>query len=253
MPIPGLVEGARPTRALLAYHAIKRRIITLELAPSSFFTEPLLAAQMQLSKTPIREALGRLQSEGLVEVVGRNGYRASPVTLKDTRDLMGLRILLEGETAALAANQLVDGTLLQTLNELCRVSYNPKDTASITAFLQANTKFHATVAHAGGNARMAEVLERVLDQAERLFHLGLSLTSRAEEIVHEHQDLLKAIMSGDAKLAREIAEAQSRAAQAMILNALLSSESLLTAKIVVGVPITSIAPAASGPSDGPDR
>jgi len=235
-----MLAGAA-TRTAHAYQVLKRRLITLEIPAGGFFTEPQLARELALSKTPVREALARLQSEGLVEVAGRSGYRASPVTLKDTRDLMALRILLEGEAAALAATRIVDAGYLQTLNELCRVSYDPKDRASITNFLAANTRFHATVARAGGNDRLADVLERVLDQSERLFHLGLSLTSRAEEIVHEHQDLMKAIMSGDAKSAREIAVSQSRAAQAMVLDALLSSPSLVTASIEGGGPIASLA------------
>jgi DNA-binding GntR family transcriptional regulator len=226
-------EIAAP-RTANAYRVIKRRLITLDIPAGALVTEAQLARDLQLSKTPVRDALTRLQSEGLVEVVGRHGYRAAPVTLKGTRDLMALRTLLEAEAAALAATQILDGGHLQTLNELCRVSYDPGDRASITRFLEANTVFHATVARAGGNARLADVLERVLDEAERLFHLGLSLTSRADEIVHEHQDLVKAIMSGDARLAREIAESQSRAAQAMVLDALLASPALLTMSITPG-------------------
>jgi DNA-binding GntR family transcriptional regulator len=76
------------------------------------------------------------------------------------------------------------------------------------------------------------VLETVLDQMERLFHLGLALTSRSEEVVHEHEDLLKAILAGDPKAAREVAGAQIRSAQKMVIDAMLASPVLQSTNVL---------------------
>lgn len=154
------------------------------------------------------------------------------MTLKDARDLLAVRTLLETEAAGLAAARIGDGRQLQALNELCRITYDPRDRSSIARFLEANTKFHATVAEAGGNERLADMLRTILDQLERLFHLGLALTTTSEEMVHEHQDLVRAIMSGNVAEARAVAEAQTRASQLMVLDGLLSSPSLLATNIV---------------------
>ena len=215
-----------------AFGAIKRKIIHLDLPPGARFTEAQLATELGLSKTPVREALARLEREGLVEIIARSGYRVSDVTLKDARDLLAVRTLLETEAAGLAAVRMGDGAQLQALNELCRISYDPSDRSSIARFLEANTEFHATVARAGGNERLAEMLRTVLDQLERLFHLGLGLTTTSEEMVHEHHDLVRAIMSGNVAEARAVAEAQTRASQLMVLDGLLSSPSLLATNIV---------------------
>jgi DNA-binding GntR family transcriptional regulator len=214
-----------------AYSAIKRQLITLEIPPGAPFSEIQIALQLHISKTPVREALGRLRREGFVEVEPRAGYRAAPVTLRDTRDLFGLRLLLEVEAAGLAATNLADWSQLMRLEELCEHSYDAQDPDSIAAFLKANSEFHAGIARAAGNVRLAAVLEQVLDQLERLFRISLAITFRSDEIVHEHRDLVQAIVTGDALKARATAAAQIRAAQARVLEALLSSPIIMSLNI----------------------
>jgi DNA-binding GntR family transcriptional regulator len=223
------------SRANVAYEHIKRRIIRLEILPGGAFTEAQVAAELGLSKTPVREALAQLRRERLVEIDSRSGCRAAPVTLKDTMELTAFRGLLEGEAASLAASRLADIAHLQALEKLCQSSYHEQDPASVDEFLERNTEFHCTVAHAGGNERLADALEEALHQLERLFRIGLLYTSRAIEIVHEHEDLLAAIKAGDADGARAVAISQARASQKMILDGLLSSPEILSARIGSGV------------------
>ncbi len=225
------------SRTHFAYENIKRRIIRLEISPGGTFTEAQIAAELGLSKTPVREALAQLRRERLVEIDSRSGCRAAPVTLKDTMELTAFRGLLEGEAASLAASRLADIGQLQALEQLCQSSYHEQDPASVDVFLERNTRFHCTVARAGGNERLAGALEEVLHQLERLFRIGLLYTSRAVEIVHEHEDLLAAIKAGDAEAARSVALAQSRASQKMILDGLLSSPEVLSARIGAGVSV----------------
>jgi DNA-binding GntR family transcriptional regulator len=219
------------TRSYEAYLEIKRRILDLRMPPGSDFNEGELVADLGLSKTPIREALARLRQEQLVDAVARSGYRVTPVTLKDARELLVLRTLLEGEAAALAASNGADLSHLKKLESLCHESYNPQDRSSVAAFLGANFDFHMAVARLSGNTRLAETLRTVLEQLERVMHLGLSLSSRADEIVHEHKELVAAILSGDADAARETSVTQSRSSQLMVLNALLSSDAVLSTNL----------------------
>lgn len=221
-----------PARTREAYDAIKRRVLELELAPGASFTEGELASSLGLSKTPVREALLRLRQEGLVEAVARSGYRVTPVTLKRARDVFQLRALLEAEAAAWAAERGLDLEALVELEQLSRRTYDPGDRASIAAFMRQNNLFHVSLARLGGNEVLADVLEHLLEQLERVFHLGLALRPRGEEIVHEHQELLAAVKAGDAAAARRIATEQAAASQLMVLNALLSSEAMLSTNIV---------------------
>ncbi len=227
----GTVGAAHRTLNEQAYLTIKRRIICLDMPPGMPFTEGQLAAELSLSKTPVREALGWLQREGLVELPARRRYRVAPVTLNDVRDWFSLRIILEDEAARLAASQGMETAQLQALTELSKIGYNPRDPASISEFLAANTRFHAIVARATGNRHLAAVLEQVLDQMERLHYMGLMLMSRSDENVREHQEIVRAIVHGDADLAREAVNAHTRASQVMVIESLLSSEELLSTNL----------------------
>ncbi len=218
------------------YADLRGRITKLEIPPGSSFTEAQIAAELGLSKTPVREALMRLRHEGFVAMDPSAGYRASEVTIRDTRELFALRVLLEGEAAGLAATQAVRLADLRTLEDLCASTYSPSDTTSVDRFLEANTRFHLMVGQAAGNQRLTHILEIMLVQMERLFRIGLLLSSRAEEIVHEHRDLLEAILAGDADLARRVAVAQVRSSQRMVLDALVSSDEVTMMPITLPHP-----------------
>lgn len=225
------MTAVRRTLSEMAYHTIKHRIISLNMPPGMPFTEALLAEEMSLSKTPVREALRWLQREGLVELPSPRRYCVAPVTLNDVRDWFALRILLEGEAARLAANLGTDAVQLHTLMELSKIGYDPKSCASITEFLEANTRFHTIIARAGGNKRLTSALEQVFDQMERLYYMGLARTVRSEANVQEHQDLVRAIMRGDGDLARDVVVAHMRASQTMVIDSLLSSQELLSTNL----------------------
>lgn len=220
-----------PTRAEQAHHDIKRRIIELDMPPGMPFTERQLADMMGLSKTPVREALGWLHREGLVEFTARCRYRVAPVTLRDVKDLFSLRILLEAESVGLASNAAPTQSDVEELESLCQIGYDPADRDSLVTFLRVNTAFHAELARLGGNRQLAATLEQVLDQSERLFHLACPLKPSSDESMRRHQDLLRVVLSGDSHLAAEMAVAHIRASQAQVIESLLSSESLQSTNI----------------------
>src|SRR5919197_450469 len=82
-----------------AYARIRRRIVGCELAPGDQVTESQLVETHGIGKTPVREALQRLAQEGLVQPIRRHGYRVAPITLRDVRDLFGLRLIIQPAAA----------------------------------------------------------------------------------------------------------------------------------------------------------
>jgi DNA-binding GntR family transcriptional regulator len=221
-----------PTRASAAYDEIKRRIIELELAPGCVFTEADIAANLGVSKTPAREALARLNGEGLVQVVPRSGYRVAPVTLKMARDLFDLRDLLEVEAVGAAAGRLVAVDTLAALQQMRVTTYYPNNKLSVRTFLQANTEFHVRLARAGGNDAIADVLGHLFNQLERLFHLGITLNAGGDEVVHDHNEVLDAVINGDVEQARQVTRAEVAHARGVVLDALMSSDVILSANVV---------------------
>jgi DNA-binding GntR family transcriptional regulator len=233
-PAPGRSRAGRaaPAERLTdkAYHAVKHDILVCELAPGAAVTERELGARYALGKAPLREALIRLTHEGLLQPIPRTGYRITPVTIQDVEDIFALRLLLEPAAARQAVGH-IDRALLQELNELCRAGYTPGDRASETAFLRANRQFHVAIANASGNRRLAHLLGQLLEETERLFHLGLAVRDRTEEMKHEHEDLVAALVGGDAAAAERATIQQIEAARDMVMDGILSAPWLKQTRI----------------------
>lgn len=214
--------------AEVAFDAIKRAIIRCDVEPGSRVTEAQLAERFAVGRAAARTALHRLAQAGLLQVMPRQGYRVAPVTVKDVNDLFGVRLLLEPAASRLAAGRL-DRQASRRLRELCQASYLLGDRESAVAFLRANSELHVTIARASGNDRLARLVADLLDDMERLFHLGLMQRDRNEEMYHEHQELVEALEAGDGERAERITAEQLRAAQKMVMDGLLSNPSVQSA------------------------
>jgi DNA-binding GntR family transcriptional regulator len=205
-----------------AYEAVKRAILECELPPGSEVTARELAVRLGLGKVPLREALIRLAQEGLLQPIPRSGYRITPVTVQDVQEIFALRLLLEPAAARQAAGR-IDRELLSHLDQLCKAGYEPGNRASESAFLRANREFHVAIANATGNHRLARVLGQLLEETERLFHLGLAVRDRSDEMKHEHQELLVALASGNAEAAAQSTIRQIESARKMVMDGIMSA------------------------------
>ncbi|HLH25177.1 MAG TPA: GntR family transcriptional regulator [Chloroflexota bacterium] len=217
-----MARGAAGSLARRAYEALKQDILTCTLAPGAQIFEAELAARYGTSKTPVREALNLLRQEGLVQVLPRRGYLVAPVTLRDVQEVFQLRLLLETAAAELAAEHITEDGLCQ-LKALVGVRYTYRDRASYARFLRANREFHVAVAEASGNRRLAAFVAKLLEDMERILHLGLDLRDSAEEMAAEHQELVDALLKGDAELARRVVTEQLQNSRKRVLEALVAS------------------------------
>lgn len=221
---PALAEASPERLSDQAYTAIKRAIINCALPPDAEVSEAQLALRFGFGKAPIRQALSRLSQERLVSAQPRRGYRVAPVTLRDVRELFELRLLVEPKTARLAAGR-VERSELQRLDAVCQAAvYSPGDRDSAERFLAANREFHLAIARAAGNQRMTALLTQLLEECERLLHIGLALRNRSEEIRDEHELLIDALGRGDADAAERIAAEQVEDSHRMVREAILSSD-----------------------------
>lgn len=203
------------------YRALKEAIITCELRPGEMVHENVLATEYGVSKSPVRDALHMLRQEGYVEVEGRRGYIVSTVSLKDVQDVYQLRLILEPPAAALAAGK-AEEEQLQEIAALSSIEYDFGDHDSYREFLAANRNFHTAVARASGNPRLAEVVERLLEEMERFFHLGLDLRDSSGEMAHEHQDLVDALKAGRPDEAESITRDQIVMSRKRVIDAILA-------------------------------
>ncbi|MDH7800768.1 MULTISPECIES: GntR family transcriptional regulator [unclassified Rhizobium] len=184
-----------------AYAILRERVIMGELAPGVDVSEPELAEQLQMSKTPVREALARLCVEGLMEAFPRRGYRVTPVTLKDMNDLFAIRGALEGTAAALAAQNLTE-TELETLDGLADTTYIVGENVSTKTFVASNERFHSAIASGSGNPRLHSLVMTHLEECARLFYMGTRVRDINPETTNDHHRIVAFLRQRDSEKAR---------------------------------------------------
>jgi DNA-binding GntR family transcriptional regulator len=202
-----------------AWEAIRRAIACCELMPGTTVSESELERRFGLKRAATRTALERLAVHGLVRPLHRRGY-----------DLYQLREIVERAVVRLAAGR-VDEVSLRRLDKVCSESYTPFDRDSEEKFLRANSEFHMLIAVATGNERLTSTVRNILNEMERIFHFGLAARNRTDEMRHEHESLIVALAKGDAAEAEKAICDELSSSKAMVLDALMSSASLLDVNI----------------------
>jgi len=212
-----------PSLTERAVAALRRDILTTRLAPGETVSETAVAAHLELGKAPVRAALARLAEEGLVQAVPRRGWMVSLVTIRDIHEVFDLRLMLEPEAARRAAGR-VDAVMLRRLDAIRAEGYDCADEESAMCFLDANKQFHVAIAELSGNARLARLLDRLLDESTRMLVLGLRPRDRTGEMAHEHHALVEALALGRADEAARIMHEQVAASRKMVLAALTAPD-----------------------------
>ena len=211
-----------------AYFYLREKILTGELAPGTEVSEPELAEQLQMSKTPVREALGRLCVEGFMEAYPRRGYRITPVTLKDMNDLFAVRGVLEGMAASLAARNLTDEELDQ-LDRLADVSYVVGEDVSTKTFISANEKFHSAIASGSRNPRLYALVMSHLEECARLFYMGTRLRDINPETNDDHHRILGFLRARDGdKASQAMIEHNENTRKGLLASLIANAQPSLT-------------------------
>ena len=181
------------------YEHIRADILACVLAPGSLVRENDLAGRYAVSKSPVRDALLRLQEQGLVAVLPRKGYRIMPISLRDAQDLYEMRLILETASVKKAAAD-ADAADLAGLDRFRRVD----DRAGLAAWVAYNRDFHRALADISGNARLAKATRDVIEQFDRLTFIGVSnFQSEIDpgELAGEHRAIIDAVQDRDKRAA----------------------------------------------------
>lgn len=211
-------NGAPQTAADSAYHTLRREILSCVLAPGARIIEADIAERLDMSKTPVKKALGMLEHEGFVEVLPRHGYRVTEITLADVQEIYQLRLIIEPAAAELAASNATP----EQLNEMRRlVEDNPDESQEDRATKV--LRFHEILAEASGNSRLALILSGLMDEMERLLSMGLDIGESLSLQAGEHRELLDALLTGNHHTAGEIAKNQVEIGRMRMFEAILES------------------------------
>jgi len=200
--------GARSGRGGLladrAYVELRDQIVTLAIPPGAPINEESLGRELQLGRTPLREAIKRLALENLVAVYPRRGTFVTEINITDLAHISDVRGQLEGHAAYRAAERL---TPVQRDQLDALVDEIEAAAGGAQQLMELDARIHRFVYGCAGNPYLRDTLERYLNLSLRIWYLVLARLPHLFERVHEHQELLRAIRDGDAPGARAIAAA----------------------------------------------
>jgi DNA-binding GntR family transcriptional regulator len=178
------------------YEQIKHDIITCKLAPGEPLSENQFVDRFQVSKTPIREALTSLVQDGLVEYTPNRGFMVTSVSVADIQEIFEARIFLEAELFRLAVKKISEAEI-DELEKQNQVQADVRSPEYAEIFLDSNRKFHTALAAAGRNSRLLWYYETLMNEAQRLFYMDISLHNKDFPWGHGHEGIIKALRSRD--------------------------------------------------------
>jgi len=180
-----------------AHEQIRRRILDNLWPPGHRALEQEVALALGMSRTPVREALVRLQSEGLVEVVPRHGMRVLPVSPTDMREIYEVLTALECMAAELLAARSPSDAELQPLVDATDAMDRALAADDLDAWARADELFHAQLIELAGNRHLQSTVMNHWDRAHRARMFTLRLRPKPVNSTREHMDLVQRLRQGD--------------------------------------------------------
>jgi DNA-binding GntR family transcriptional regulator len=182
--IPNLTE--------LTYRSIKQSLLDGTFNERSRLTEDSLATQLGISKSPVREALNRLEAEGLIYIEARRGAHVRQFSAKEIRDLYDLRAALEGHAIDAAT---ITPKFLRELGESINRTKKLLEAGDKVGHIEEDMRFHAMIATAAGNEELSRVLENVQQKSLLCRSRSYELSSTTAPVAHKR--IYLALKSGD--------------------------------------------------------
>ncbi|HJW24050.1 MAG TPA: GntR family transcriptional regulator [Rhodocyclaceae bacterium] len=181
---------------------LRQRIFAHELPPGTWIDEQKLAEQYGISRTPLREALKVLASEGLVELKPRRGCYVTEISAQDINDIFPLMAMLEGRCAAEAVKRAkrADIEELKAIHETLERSAQE---GKIETFFEANQQFHQRIQELAGNRWLLTVIQDLRKVLKLSRMHSLSIEGRLQQSLEEHRAIMAAIQAGDAAQAEK--------------------------------------------------
>ncbi|WP_337845951.1 GntR family transcriptional regulator [Thermus sp.] len=197
------------------YRHLKDLLLSGRFAPGERLSEPLLAQELGVSRTPVREAFMRLAEEGLVELVPGKGARVRRFSPEEVEEVYGVRALLEGEAARLAALRATLWELEELKERLKAIDEAPRE--DYAEQMRRDLEFHRTLVRLSGNRTLFRLYEDLLSSLA-LARSALPNLSQEETTREEHRAILEALKARDPEGARRAVEAHVERFKGLVLE-----------------------------------
>ena len=201
----------------VVFNTLRQAIITGEFAPGERLMEISLANRLGVSRTPVREAIRKLELEGLVIMIPRKGAQVARITEKNLRDVIEIRTVLE-EFAAVLACERIDQSGLHDLRQAHEDLIRSVENGDILDIVDKDETFHDTIFRATNNDRLISIINNLREQFYRYRMEYVKDIRQRSNLVEEHRELLDAISSRDSIKAKELMKTHLLNQQQEVIN-----------------------------------
>ena len=215
---PIKLDSYQPLREVVCEslrEAIRRGI----LKPGERIMEIQLAEELGVSRTPVREAIRKLELEGYVVMMPRRGTYVANMSIRDINEIFEIRTALESLSNGLAAEHIT-GEELEHLQRLLVIIGGHIKEGDMEKIVETDIEFHDLMYHAARNQRLVGIISNLRDQLTRFRTLSMSHPGRLEATLDEHRAIVEAIANGDRKAASKAAERHMENSEKTLLKAM---------------------------------
>ena len=185
-----------------SYKGIKQAIISYEIKPGEPLIEKQIADKLGVSRTPVREALKELKSEGLVKIIPRKGAFVAEISSRDIEEIFLLREILECTAIKMAISRIKEEDLIEIESSFNSINEDIK-IKNYQNVLYVDIKFHNFIVDSSGNRRLCQFIGILNEQIYRLRYLSATAPSRLIKSRQEHEGILEALKKRDKDLAEQ--------------------------------------------------
>lgn len=214
--LDGLDEYRLPQRA---YHTVRLAIRNLVLPPGQAILEREISEALEMSRTPVREALVRLETEGMLTLVPRRGFIVAPIEAEDLREIYAIIGTLDGLAIELAAER-AEEDLLGRLDRIIDSQEEALRSSDLKKWSSLDDEFHDRIVRCAGNQRLTGIIDSYADQSYRARLYTIAERPVPKRSIIEHRAIVAAMRAKDGKAARMLMESHRSRAQKEILEVL---------------------------------
>ncbi len=200
------------------YEQLKEKIITLHFLPGQYLNEGALCAMLGAGRTPVHQALQRLELERLVEIMPRKGVIVQPDSIAEILKILDSRVTVEAELARNAAQQRTAEDA-EELKTLARRGYGNGQPADVDTFITGDRAFHAKFANMAGNLVLSDFARSLHERSIRYWYLHLWQTMDAKATIRQHAAIADMIAKGDGEGAAKAVRDHIESLRARLIKA----------------------------------
>lgn len=218
------LDDYKPLRDVV-FENLREAIVEGKLNPGQRLMEVQLAEQLGVSRTPVREAIRKLELEGLVVMLPRKGAYVANMSLKDIIDVLEIRATLEGLASSLAAER-INPENIKELEKIAKEFEESAKSSDVDVLLKKDVEFHECIFKSTNNKKLHQLINSLWEQVYRFRETYIADYETVKNIIDEHKAIVDAIKKGDNELAKKYAKEHIEKAENFMIERTVNNKEI---------------------------